>query len=70
MLLWKVLVFIELMFNQLIQPHLSNNLSSKKIHLMFCSNLFEPPVPFSHNHYAPRIMCPKKNIPNKKCKIA
>ena len=50
----------RLMFNQLIQPRLANYLSSEKIHLLFCSNLFELPVPFSHNHYAPLIMCPKK----------
>ena len=56
------------MFNQLIQPRLANYLSSEKIHLLFCSTLFEPPVPFSHNHYAPLIMCPKKNTPNKKHK--
>ena len=59
----------RLMFNQLIQPHLANHFRSEKIHLLFCSNLFEPPVPFSHNHYAPLIMCPKKNTPNKKRKI-
>ena len=59
----------RLMFNQLIQPRCANYLSSEKIHLLFCSNLFEPPVPFCHNHYAPLIMCPKKNTPNKKCKI-
>ena len=57
------------MFKQLIQPRLANYLSSEKIHLLFCSNLFELPVPFSHNHYAPLIMCPKKNTPNKKRKI-
>ena len=37
--------------------------------MLFCSNLFGPPVPFSHNHYAPLIICPKKNTPNKKRKI-
>ena len=57
------------MFNQLIQPRLANYFSSEKIHLLFCRNFFEPPVPFSHNHYAPLIMCPKKNTPNKKHKI-
>ena len=34
----------RLMFNQLIQSHLANYLSSEKIHLLFCSNLFEPPL--------------------------
>ena len=57
------------MFNQLMQPRLANCLSSEKIHLIFCSNVFEPPLPFSHNHYAPLIKCPKKNNPNKKRKI-
>ena len=59
----------RLMFNQLIQPRCANYLSSKKIHLLFCSNLFEPPAPFCHNHYAPFIMCPKKNTSNKKRNI-
>ena len=58
------------MFNQMIQPRLANYLSGEKIHLLFCSNLFEPPVPFSHNHYTPLIMCPKKNTPKKKHKIS
>ena len=62
-------LMFRLMFNQLIQPRLANYLSSEKIHLLFCSNLFEPPVPFSHNHYASLIMCRQKNTPNKKCKI-
>ena len=57
------------MFNQLIQPPLANYLSSEKIHLLFCSNLFEPLAPFSHNHYAPLIMYPKKNTSNKKHNI-
>ena len=34
----------RLMFNQLIQSHLANYLSSEKIHLLFCSNIFEPPL--------------------------
>ena len=33
----------RLMFNQLIQPRLANYLSTEKIHLLFCSNLLEPP---------------------------
>ena len=49
----------RLMFNQQIQPCLANYLSSEKIHLLFCRNLFEPPIPFSHNHSEP-VMCPKK----------
>ena len=56
------------MLNQRIQPRLANYLNSEKIHLLFCSNVFEPPVPFSHNLYAPLIMYPKKNTPNKKHK--
>ena len=57
------------MFNQLIQPRLANYFSNEKIHFLFCSSLIESPVPFSHNHYAPLIMCPKKNTPNKKHEI-
>ena len=59
----------RLMFNQLIQPRCASYFSSQKIHLLFCSNLFESPVPFCHNHYVPLIMCPKKNTPKKKRKI-
>ena len=58
------------MFNQLIQPPLANYLSSEKIYFLFCSNLFEPSAPFSHNHYAPLITSPKKNTPSKKRKIS
>ena len=57
------------MFNQLIKPRLAHYLNSEKINLLFCSNLFEPPVPVIHNHYAPLIMCPNKNTLNKKRKI-
>ena len=46
----------KLMFNQLIQPRLAKYLSSEKV------------VPFSHNRYAPLIMCPKKNTLSKKHK--
>ena len=55
----------RLMFNEVIQPRLGNYLSSE----VFCSNLSELPLPSSHNHYAPLIMCPKKNTPDKKHKI-
>ena len=37
--------------------------------MLFCSNLFKPPVPFSNNHYTSFIMCPKITTPSKKCKI-
>ena len=53
----------------MIQPCLANYLSSEKIPLLCYSNLFEPRIPFSHNHYAPHVMCPKKNTRNKKRKI-
>ena len=58
----------RLMFHKLIQPRYANYLSSEKIRLLFCSNLFEPPVPLCHNHYAPFIMCSKKSTQNKKYK--
>ena len=57
------------MFNELIQPRLANYLSNEKSHLLLCSNLFEPPIPFTQNHCVPPIMCPKKNTPNQKRKI-
>ena len=56
------------MFNQLILPCVANYLSSEKIQLLFRSNLFELPIPFSHNHFA-LLMSTKKNNPNKKRKI-
>ena len=37
--------------------------------MLFCSNLFEPPVLFSYNQYEPLIICPKKNTPNMKHEI-
>ena len=52
----------RLMFDQLIQPRLANYFSSEKIHLLFCSNLFEPPVPFSHNHYALLLCVLRKTL--------
>ena len=53
------------MFSQLIEPRLFNPFSSEKIHLLFCNNTCEPPVPFMHNHYIPLIICSQKNAKNK-----
>ena len=53
------------MFSQLIEPRLFNPFSSEKIHLLFCNNTFEPPIPFMHNHYVPLIICSQKNAKNK-----
>ena len=59
----------RLMFNQMIQPCLTNYLRSEKIHSLFCINLFDPEVPFSHNHHVPLILRLKKNTPKEKRKI-
>ena len=55
----------KLMFSQLIEPRLFNAFSSEKIHLLFCNNTCEPPVPFIHNLYVPLIICSQKNTKNK-----
>ena len=55
----------KLMFSQLIEPRLFNPFSTEKIHLLFCNNTCEPPVPFMHNHYVPLIICSQKNAKNK-----
>ena len=59
----------KLMFSQLIEPCLINPFSTEKIHLLFCINAFEPPVPFMHNHNVILIICSrkkkKKNAKNK-----
>ena len=54
----------KLSFSQLIEPRLFNPFSSEKIHLLFCSNTREPPVPFMHNHYVSLIICSQKNAKN------
>ena len=55
----------KLMFSQLTEPHLFNPFSIEKIHLLFCNNTSEPPVPFMHNHNVPLIICSQKNAKNK-----
>ena len=59
----------RLMFNQLIKPCLTNYKRSEKIHLLFCINIFDPQVPFSHNHYVSLILRLKRNTSNNKRKI-
>ena len=53
------------MFTQLIEPRLFNPLSTENIHLLFCNNTCEPPVPFMHNYYVLLIICSQKNAKNK-----
>ena len=53
------------MLNQLIEPRLLNPFSSEKIHLLFCNNTCEPPLPFMHDHYVPLIIYSQKNAKNK-----
>ena len=53
------------MFSQLIELPLFNPFNSEKIHLLFCNNICEPPVPFMHNHYVPLVICSQKNAKNK-----
>ena len=48
------------MFSQLIEPRLINPFSTEKIHLLFCINTFEPPVPFMHNDNVILIICSQK----------
>ena len=55
----------KLMFSQLVEPRLFNPFSTEKIHLLFCNNTCEPPVPFIHNHYVPLIIFSQKNAKNK-----
>ena len=52
----------------MIEPRLFNPFSSEKIHLLFCSNTYEPPVPLRHNHYVPLIICSQKKKKKKKLK--
>ena len=52
-------------FSQLIKPRLFNPFSTEKIHLLFCNNTCEPPVPFMHNHFAPLMICSQENAKNK-----
>ena len=49
----------------MIEPRLLNPFGSEKIHLLFCNNTCEPPVPFMHNHYVPLLICSQKNAKNK-----
>ena len=53
------------MFGQLIEPPLFNPFSSEKIHLLFCNNTCNLPVPFMHNHYIPLIICSQKMLKTK-----
>ena len=52
----------KLMSSQLIEPRLINPFSTEKIHLLFCINTFEPPVPFMHNHNVILIICSQKKM--------
>ena len=55
----------KFMFSQLIEPRLFNPLSNEIIHLLFCNNTCEPPVPLMKNHYVPLLICSQKNAKNK-----
>ena len=55
----------KLMLSQLIETRLFNSFNSEKIHLLFCNNTWELPVPFMHNHHVPLIICSQKLLKTK-----
>lgn len=50
----------NLIFSQLIESRLFNPFSNEKVHLVFCNNTINSPVPFVHNHYVPLTICPQQ----------
>ena len=62
MLLQKHWVNIKVQTNvqSTIEPRLFNPFSSEKIHLLFCNNTSEPPIPFMDNQYVRLIIYSQK----------
>ena len=50
----------------MIESRLLNGFSNEKIHLLFCNNTCEPPIPFMQNHYVPLIICSQKMLKQSK----